>query len=89
MTKFATHTGWALTFPNVGWINTAMALRKIFNIPGFDEWHLVMTVLVCVTWLVLFFFTIVAFWKGEIFSSRDEDIHADAPISKEKLEDMV
>ncbi|CAE6392676.1 unnamed protein product [Rhizoctonia solani] len=36
---------WALTFPNVGWINTLMALGKIFDIPGFDEWHLVMTVL--------------------------------------------
>ncbi|ELU40201.1 c4-dicarboxylate transporter/malic acid transport domain-containing protein [Rhizoctonia solani AG-1 IA] len=80
---------WALTFPNVGWINTIMALRKIFNIPGFDEWHLVMTIMVCVTWLVLFCLTIVAFWKGEVFMSRDEDIYADAPIAKPKPEDMV
>ncbi|CAE6426634.1 unnamed protein product [Rhizoctonia solani] len=80
---------WALTFPNVGWINTVMALRNIFNIPGFDEWHLVMTVIVCMTWLVLFSLTLVAFWKGEIFMSRDEDIYADIPISKPKLEDMV
>ncbi|KAG8708220.1 hypothetical protein FRC11_006666 [Ceratobasidium sp. 423] len=80
---------WALTFPNVGWINTIMALRKIFNIPGFDEWHLAMTVLVCVTWLALSSFTVVAFWEGEIFMSRHEDIHADVPVSKPTPENMV
>ncbi|KDN50651.1 hypothetical protein RSAG8_01149, partial [Rhizoctonia solani AG-8 WAC10335] len=80
---------WALTFPNVGWINTVMTLGKIFNIPGFDEWHLVMTTLVCVTWFVLASFTVVAFWKGEILLSRNEDIHADVPISKPKSEDIV
>ncbi|CAE7177275.1 unnamed protein product [Rhizoctonia solani] len=80
---------WALTFPNVGWISTIMTLNKIFNIPGFDEWHLVMTTLVCVTWIALASLTTVAFWKGEIFLSRNEDIHADAHICKPKLEDMA
>lgn len=80
---------WALTFPNVGWINTTIALSKIFGIKGFEEWHLVMTALVCVTWLVLFSFTVLAFWKGEIFMSRDQDIYADVPISKQKPEDWA
>ncbi|CAE6337008.1 unnamed protein product [Rhizoctonia solani] len=80
---------WALTFPNVGWINTVMALGKILNVPGFDEWHLVMTILVCTTWFVLASFTVVAFWKGEIFMSSNEDIHADIPVSKPKPDDMV
>ncbi|CAE6444889.1 unnamed protein product [Rhizoctonia solani] len=80
---------WALTFPNVGWINALMALGKIFNIPGFNECHLTMTVLMCATWLVLASFTIVAFWKGEILMSRDEDIHADFPVGEPKLEDMA
>ncbi|KAF8752864.1 Voltage-dependent anion channel [Rhizoctonia solani] len=80
---------WALTFPNVGWINTLMVLGKIFGISGFDEWHLVMTVLVCATWIVLFSFTVVAFWKGEIFMSRNEDIHADISFTKPKNEEMA
>ncbi|KAH7341936.1 voltage-dependent anion channel [Rhizoctonia solani] len=80
---------WALTFPNVGWINTVMALSKIFHIPGFNEWHLAMTLLVCATWLVLSSLTIAAFWKGEIFTSSNEEIHADVPVRKPKLEDMV
>lgn len=80
---------WALTFPNVGWINTVIALSRIFGIEGFEEWHLAMTTLVCVTWLVLFSFTILAFWKGEIFMSSDQDVYADVPISKQKPEDWA
>ncbi|CAE6519040.1 unnamed protein product [Rhizoctonia solani] len=80
---------WALTFPSVGWINTIMALRKIFNIPGFDEWHLVMTMLICLTWFVLSSFTAVAFWRGDIFMSRDADIYADVPVNKPTPENMV
>ncbi|KAG9098484.1 hypothetical protein FS749_003713 [Ceratobasidium sp. UAMH 11750] len=83
---------WALTFPNVGWINTVSALRGIFGIEGFKEWHLVMTVMVVVTWVILFCLTAAAFWRGKIFMSKDEDIYADAvsnAIEKEKPGDMV
>ncbi|QRV89934.1 malic acid transport protein [Ceratobasidium sp. AG-Ba] len=83
---------WALTFPNVGWINTVNTLGDIFGIRGFEKWHLTMTILVVTTWIVLFAFTAVAFWKGKIFMSKDEDIYSDgvcSALEKEKSGDMV
>ncbi|KAK0202326.1 voltage-dependent anion channel-domain-containing protein [Desarmillaria ectypa] len=68
---------WALTFPNVGWINATRSLGDIFQIQGFFMFHLVMTVLMCITWLALFIFTVIAFCKGRIFKSRKEDVIRD------------
>lgn len=39
-----------------------------------------MTVLMCITWTVLFVLTIVAFWKGLIFISNEEDVIKDSYI---------
>lgn len=70
-------TGWALTFPNVGWINTLRVLGDIFGIRGFLVWHSVMTFLVCVVWGILFGLTILAFVRGKIFMAKDADVWKD------------
>jgi uncharacterized membrane protein YhdT len=70
-------TGWALTFPNVGWINTLRALGDIFGIKGFSVWHAIMTFLVCMVWLILFCLTILAFVRGKIFLAKDADVWRD------------
>ncbi|KAF8756877.1 Voltage-dependent anion channel [Rhizoctonia solani] len=68
---------WALTFPNVGWINTLRALGDIFGIKGFSVWHAIMTFLVCMVWLILFGLTILAFVRGKIFLAKDADVWRD------------
>ncbi|PSR72182.1 hypothetical protein PHLCEN_2v11974, partial [Hermanssonia centrifuga] len=68
---------WALTFPNVGWILTLRKLGDIFGWNGFNIWHMIMTILMCITWVVLFVLTAIAFWKGEIFISTPEEIIRD------------
>lgn len=68
---------WALTFPNVGWITATRSLGDIFEIQGFFTFHLVMTILMCITWLVLFIFTVIAICEGRIFKSRKEDVIRD------------
>ncbi|KZT18856.1 hypothetical protein NEOLEDRAFT_89147 [Neolentinus lepideus HHB14362 ss-1] len=65
---------WALTFPNVGWINTLKVLGDIFNVQGFYVAHLVMTIAICLTWGVLFALTLVAFWRGEIFMADGREV---------------
>jgi len=68
---------WALTFPNVGWILTLRKLGDIFDIQGFHVLNLVMTIFMCVTWLVLFVLTVLAFWEGKIFISSSEAVIRD------------
>ncbi|KAK0489454.1 voltage-dependent anion channel-domain-containing protein [Armillaria novae-zelandiae] len=88
---------WALTFPNVGWINATRSLGDIFQIQGFFTFHLVMTILMCITWLVLFIFTVIAICKGKIFNSRREDVIRDiqaeesegAPVGKTEDSPMI
>ena len=46
-----------------------------------------MVSLLCVTWLVLFVLTLVAFWRGEIFMARPEDVVMDRMDVKE-LEEL-
>ena len=60
-------------------------LGDIFNIQGFFVWHLVMTVLMCAVWVVLFALTVLAFWKGKIFLAKDEDVWKDT-VGKEDEE---
>lgn len=62
---------------SVGWILCLRAFADIFNIEGFKIWHLVMTVIMCTTWVVLFALTAVAFWKRKIFISPPEAILRD------------
>ncbi|KAI0060713.1 hypothetical protein BV25DRAFT_923793 [Artomyces pyxidatus] len=68
---------WALTFPNVGWISMLRGLGDTLNIPGFYIVHAVMATLMCLTWLVLFTLTGVAFYRGEIFFAKPEDVLRD------------
>ncbi|KDQ63100.1 hypothetical protein JAAARDRAFT_168565 [Jaapia argillacea MUCL 33604] len=69
---------WALTFPNVGWINTLRVLGDIFEIEGFYVVHLIMTIFICSTWVILFVLTVMAFWKGKIFMAKDGDVIRDS-----------
>ncbi|CAL1707974.1 unnamed protein product [Somion occarium] len=75
---------WALTFPNVGWILTIGKLGDIFHLQGFYVWNLVMVILMCATWLILFFLTAIAFWKGKIFMATPEEIIRDVHASEKK-----
>lgn len=70
----------------VGWILTLRKLGDIFDVPGFNTWNLVMTVLMCITWIILFVLTALAFWEGKIFISPPEAVIRDsyAPHLTEK-----
>jgi tellurite resistance protein TehA-like permease len=70
--------GWALTFPNVGWISTIRVLADIFHLEGFYIWHTIMATLMASTWVVLIILTAMAFWKGKIFMAKPEDVLKDA-----------
>lgn len=69
----------------VGWISCIRVLGDIFDLKGFYIWHLVMTIIMCILWVVLFSLTLVAFFKGEIFYAKDEDMLKD--IVTVRLED--
>ncbi|KAF5352177.1 hypothetical protein D9758_009221 [Tetrapyrgos nigripes] len=68
---------WALTFPNVGWINCTSTLGQVLHIPGFRIVHFFMTCVIFITWCILFTLTATAFWKGLIFYSKEEDVLQD------------
>ncbi|KAK0188355.1 voltage-dependent anion channel-domain-containing protein [Armillaria mellea] len=61
----------------LGWITATRSLGDIFQIQGFFTFHLVMTILMCITWLLLFIFTVIAICEGRIFKSRKEDVIRD------------
>ncbi len=67
----------------VGWISTIRVLGDIFDLQGFFVWHLIMSILMCTVWVVLFALTAVAFWKGKIFLAKDEDVLKDSVKQKE------
>ncbi|TFK83850.1 hypothetical protein K466DRAFT_244364 [Polyporus arcularius HHB13444] len=69
---------WALTFPNVGWISTIRVLGDTFELEGFFTWHLIMTIIMCTVWVVLFVLTVVAFFKGKIFLAKPEEVIQDS-----------
>jgi tellurite resistance protein TehA-like permease len=69
--------GWALTFPNVGWISSLRVLGDTLQIPGFFVLHTIMAILMCTVWVVLFGLTAVAFWKGKIFLATEADVLRD------------
>ncbi|KAF7422308.1 hypothetical protein PC9H_010464 [Pleurotus ostreatus] len=79
---------WALTFPNVGWIATMRLFGDIFKVRGFYVTHAIMAVLICLAWLILFVLTLIAFWRGLIFHSKDEDVIKDTlPEAVEEEDD--
>ncbi|KAL4253503.1 tellurite-resistance/dicarboxylate transporter (TDT) family protein [Abortiporus biennis] len=78
---------WALTFPNVGWILTVRKIGDIFDLNVFKIWYLVMIVIMCVTWTILFVFTAIAFCRGKIFMTPSEEILRDL-TEKEREEDI-
>jgi len=45
--------------------------------------HLIMTIAVCIAWLILIVLTGIAFWKGQIFNSKEEDILKDSLLGSE------
>ena len=49
-----------------------------------------MVVLICITWLVLFFLTLMAFWRGKILMAKPEDVVLDSMSAREleELEEM-
>ena len=53
-------------------------LGDIFQLPGFHTWHLVMTILMCSVWIVLFCLTVWAFVKGKIFMAKPEEVIQDS-----------
>lgn len=53
-------------------------LGDIFGLRGFFTWHLVMTILMCCVWLILFCLTLWAFAKGKIFMAKPEDVIHDS-----------
>jgi len=75
---------WALAFPNIGWISTTRVLGDVFDIVAFYDLHLVLSILMCALWLVLTVLTVVAFWKGLIFRSKEKDVLKDLQYNREK-----
>lgn len=61
----------------VGWISATRGLGDAFNFRPLYVIHLVMTVIVCVTWVTLLVLTVVAFWQGVILMSTVEDVLRD------------
>ncbi|KAH8107242.1 voltage-dependent anion channel-domain-containing protein [Cristinia sonorae] len=77
---------WALTFPNVGWILATRKIGDIFNLESFRIWNLIMTILMCLTWLVLFYFTGLALLRGKIFTASPEETLRDSRLKRPDLE---
>lgn len=66
----------------MGFISVIRVLADIFDLPGFIVWHTVMVVFICITWVVLFFLTLMAFWRGKILFAKPEEVLKDVPASK-------
>lgn len=68
----------------MGWISSLRVLGDTLQIPGFFTLHMVMAVLMCTVWTVLFSLTAVAFWKGKIFLADEEEVLRDEKRVVEK-----
>ena len=71
----------------MGWIATIRLLGDIFNLRGFFVWHLLMAIIMCTVWVILFTLTALAFWQGKIFMAKDEDVIQDTIKAKDRTED--
>lgn len=70
----------------MGFISVIRVLADTFDLPGFIVWHTIMVIFICITWIVLFFLTLMAFWRGKIFYAKPEDVLMDTPASKLRKE---
>ncbi|KIY71887.1 hypothetical protein CYLTODRAFT_418429 [Cylindrobasidium torrendii FP15055 ss-10] len=68
---------WAVTFPNVGWIATTRDLGDVFDLQGFYTLHMIMSVLMLGTWIVLVVLTVKAIWLGKITKSSLQEVVRD------------
>lgn len=75
-----------LIVTSVGWIAMLREFGDIFDLTGFYILHLIMAIVMCVTWTVLFVLTVMAFYKGYIFKSMSEDVIKDSALFKHDLE---
>jgi len=69
--------GWLhllMIIQTVGWINTLTLYADIFGVRAFEIVHIIATSGICLVWAILVVLTVIAFWKGEILMSSDEDI---------------
>ncbi|KIY64179.1 hypothetical protein CYLTODRAFT_493343 [Cylindrobasidium torrendii FP15055 ss-10] len=69
---------WALTFPNVGWIQATRSFGDVFGYEVFNKIHLIMTIIICCIWGILVVLTAKAFWKRKILISSADDVLKDA-----------
>ena len=60
-------------------------LGKELRIPGFFTIHAIFAVLMFLTWTILIVLTMLAFWKGLILFSKEEDVIRDT-VGPEALE---
>ena len=54
------------------------ALGEIFEVRALTIIHMVMAVVLCLTWAVLFVLTVIAFYRGLILCSDEEDVLKDS-----------
>ena len=78
------HPGWALTFPNVGWIGCLGALADALNVPGLRTVQIIFVVVLAIVWTILAVLTVLAFCRGLIFYDKADDVIADASHLFEK-----
>ena len=71
--------GWALTFPNVGWIGSLGALADALGVRWLRVVQTVCALMLVGVWTVLAVLTVVAFWRGLILKSHEESVLADTP----------
>ena len=71
------YAGWALTFPNVGWIGSLGALSDALKITGLRTVQIVCVVVIATLWVILATLTFIAFWRGLILRSKSEAVIAD------------
>jgi hypothetical protein len=62
----------------VGWIACLRLFGDIFEIPQLYVLHAISTSIVCITWVVLFILTVVAYHRGRILYAKDVDVWRDS-----------
>ena len=68
---------YATTFPLVGMISTILVIGDIFECKFLWIVHAIFTIAMVIVWFILMTFTIIAFWKGQIFCSPPEAVIQD------------
>lgn len=68
---------WATTFPNVGLILSLKALGEVFEAKAFFVVQDILSGLVFVAYLTVLILTMIAIYKGLVFTSQDQEIYID------------